>query len=635
MSENLLDPRIITGEITCDSPFFVVSYIADVCAKFEYNESYFTLDSYYESIIEKINSFEYKVVSSNFENLSHSNIKRVIRFISPFSRSEEWSIEMIKLGFDHLMSFINYDNTKKNLYGIFGRKTNNNPLLLNELCIYTMAKYHNYPMTRTTEKSEIIFFLSNIYENKIDSLRISLINKILNTNDSIISHIFYTASKIESIEINTKKPTIPSLEYRATTYDKTTIEMTYNNLQNLDKLLERVKPKDHYDAIVIAARVYSLNILESENPLKEVEVLATKRKYIPYSNFFAQHFYINRLWYDVNINWCEDLSPFIYTTDQLVNFCLNEGYEITSKMSSKECHSYMKYTRCINNFYFSPIPFLTHITNTLIYQEPIEDLQIEELIYFGSFKEQSKFVVLTIAELTAYFENSKLFLDPITNNPLENIVINKLKNFVYVDMISNKNFDELRDVILSIERSKKLFTTKFLELKKYVMNGNLEIVNDIRDYFLAGIEMGLYMRGWKINDSEKIPLASEETVYESGTNNENIQRVFSNTIEARNKLEKIKMQLPYEVVIFIESLHAIKFSKKEKITPVFGYDIRGAHIFVEKTLSECVNNIFGNIEDENSCIRTNSNWILYSFTLYSIFLGFEVPVKIDKIEIIS
>ena len=63
-----------------------------------------------------------------------------------------------------------------------------------------------------------------------------------------------------------------------------------------------------------------------------------------------------------------------------------------------------------------------------------------------------------------------------------------------------------------------------------------------------------------------------------------------------------------------------------------GYLFRGAYVYQDETLIDCMKSIYKGINNSDSCMRTNSNWILYSSVWYRLIFGFEVPFRIDKIQ---
>lgn len=626
----VLDPRLLTGELDNNTPNFIIHYIATYC-RIEVNNNYMSLDNYFMQIINSISEYEFPEITLP---LKTDEMKKVIRFITPYSKSEEWCSKSIILAFDHLISFISFKNTDTldNNKLTFGNKSNSNPLTLNCLIVYKISKTLGYPILKTTTIDELNFFILNKYSNRIDTLRVSLINKIIDMDETTLSHTYYTASRLEQIEINTLMPELPAVKFNDNNFDSSMIEFIFNDLNDNNKILNRITPKSINEVIIIAAKVFNINISDSSVPLKELETLRRTKKYTPVCNSFCSLFVYNKQWYNVKSTWCKILSPFIYSNEQLHSFAFNEGFNVPmkTKFSSSELDNLLKYNENINNFYFCRVPYAYNVKTTIL-AEDINSIPPNELICFGSISKR-EFIYITVDELNTFFKTNKIYIDPINNNPLTEMAINKLK--INCDrLIDIPVYKSLKETLISMDNAKKLLDNKFIELKTRLLKEE-EVVNDmVKEFFTSGIELGLYMRGWKVNDSE-YTLSSDDTRFDNGKNDVNIQKVFENTVAAKNKLVKSLLQIPNDISDIIRCLHALKFTKKDKNITIFDMNVNGAHTYIEHTLCSCTDLIFGDIETETSCIRTLSNWVLFSFVWYSNMLGYETPFKIEKIDYI-
>lgn len=625
----------MTGELDCNTPDFIINYIANYC-RIEININYMPLLNYYRQIINNISEYVFPEISLPLKENNYEDLKKVLRFISPYSKSEEWSSSSIILSFEHMMSFMSFtkDEILDNVRIIFGNKTNSNPFVFNEIIVYKICKILEYPICKSTSIDELQFFIINKYSNRIDSLRISLINKIIDMDETVLVNTFYGASKVEQIETNTSMPELPEVKISTPTIDSSILEFMYNDLRDHAKILNRITAKNGNEAILIAAKGFNMNITESLLPLKELEALRRLKKYSPVCNSFCPLYIYNKQWYNIKSTWCKILSPFIYTNEELHKFAFNEGFNVpmNQNFSSSQLDKLLRYNETINNFYFQRVPYAYNIKTTLL-AEDINSISNNELICFGNISKR-EFIYLTVEELITFFKTNKIYIDPITSDPLNDNAIKKLHLYCS-KMVDIPIYEELKNTLTSLDNAKKLLDSKFIELKKKLMNENEVVKEMVKDFFLSGIEMGLYMRGWKVNDSE-YALSSQETLFENGENNVNEQHVFYNTVTAKNKLIKILLQMPNDISDIIKSLHALKFSKSNNSVTIFDMNVSGVNTYIEHTLYSCCTElIFGNIEPESSCIRTNSNWILFSFAWYSNLLGYSVPFKIHKIDIIS
>lgn len=637
----ILDFENMIGKLSLQTPKFVTFYIARFYRS-DFEESYCVLDNYYNSLLNDINTKREKLLNentidiSNTENIDEINLRKIIRFISPFSSSQIWTTNSIIEGLYDYNSYSNFTENKTINNLTFGSKTSENPQTLNEIIVYKICQVNSYPMDKNTTLDELIFFIKHKYTNRMDSLRISLINKIINMDDITLSRTFHNTSSFENIEYNDTKPTLPEVKKVNVNYDNSIIQLTFNNLNENSKLLERILPKNNYEAIIVAAKCYKINITKSISPLNELKNIRCKKTYTPFCNSFCKLYFYNKNWFNISKTWSEDFSPFLYTNEELNSFVINEGFQMTSKSSSKELDSFLRYAKTINTFYFCKIPNCIDITYTLT--DNLDNINDDELICFGCFK-TNIFIYIYIDELIEFFEINKIYIDPINNEPLEEIAIRKLKNQCEKMFSINQKYEKLKLILEDMDNTKRAIDNKFIELKIALKNEDEYTNSLVKEFFLSGIEMGFIMRGKGIKDNVLYPLSSEDSYYENGENNCNKQAVFYNIIKHKNNLEKIFLQIPSNISEIIKSLHTLKFTKSaSKSLYLLGIKSLCPTLFIEATLFDCIDKIYKNIDDDHyadGCVRTNSNWILFSFTWYSLMLGYELPFKIDKIDIIS
>ena len=636
-----LDPRLITGDITINTPLFVLDYIAKFI-KLIYKESYIGMENYHIEIVNAINEYNYVEIDLNQENEEETNLSRIMKFISPYSSSSEWLIESIIMGYDHMMSFsIEYDLPEYNLKEIcIGNKTNESPYSLNQLIVYRIASYHNYTMNKNTSYDELTMFIERLALKKITSFKNSLLHTINSMNDIDLLKVYHLVGNLKTIDTNESNLEIQEVRDTPLVFDSFMFEMTLNNYFDRKQLICRLKAKTNYEAIIVAAIKYKINIIDSHYPLKELECL-NKRTYIPYCQFFSKKYNSNKEYYNINKNWCENLSNSeIYTLQQMKEFVINEGFEKINTLSFNELNSYMKSTKNMFNFYFGK-----HIScknTSTIMLTPLSELNNDELICFG-IENKNDLYYISIDELNDYFSNMKMYVDPITNCMIDRRVINKLMLFC-----KNNNHVKLYRTIEDLNKMEKLLDMTSFKIKKNLQTYDNDTVEKLKKFFNNTMEMGLYMRGWKVNESIDFPLESEKTIYDESksvpidkvidisiygeTGYTKKQCVMDNTAIALEKAMDSLNELPTELICDIKQLHILKFNKKDTAVEIMGCLFKGAKVYTQETLIDCLKSIYKGIENNESCMRTNSNWILYSSIWYMMVFGFEVPFKIDKID---
>jgi hypothetical protein len=224
--------------------------------------------------------------------------------------------------------------------------------------------------------------------------------------------------------------------------------------------------------------------------------------------------------------------------------------------------------------------------------------------------------------------------------PIDERVIKKLKK--YCKSLSSSTspnngskvsniFQNMLILLDDLDKAKKLIDTKVRELKLKISKVSPEIKDKIDKFFRQSMEMGLYMRGWKIQDNSLYPLKSEDTIVisEEGIND---LKVHENTVKAYEYSKETLNELPSDISESIRSLHTLRFSKGEKAYRIFGLNFKGTRVYHDETLVKCMGNIYGGYFGKDSCIRSNSNWILYSSCWYRLLFGFEIPFSMDQID---
>jgi hypothetical protein len=625
-----LDPRIIVGELSNNSPIFLVEYMAKFC-KIKFNKVYFNLDSYYHDLITSINNFDYPSFFSSI-SLTESELSKIIKFISPNSNDTKWYSKSIILGYKHMISFdrSNSEIPEFNIEKLtFGEKTSENPYNFNECIVFRIANFYNYNINKTTSFNELCQFIKKNDPSKISSIKNSLLYTINGMNSSDLLKILYQISNDTEIDDVEHFSIVPNSSITSFELNSNILQLTFDYLGDKKKLLCRIKATSHYEAIIISALNFGINIVGSSLPLKELENLTLNRRYIPYCTMFSKKYNINKKWYNISETWCEELSPYIYSLEQLKNFAINEGFENVDDYSTLDLHTCLKNSRNSFNFYFGFNPEC-ECEDTIIYKTIINEIDSDELICCGNIKTKELYYI-TISELKSYFENTKMYLEPKDSINICDRSIKKLRNFCLKRDIK---YQGMLNVLDDLDFAKKLIDTKVKDLKITINRLPVEERNKVENFFNKVIEMGLYMRGYKI-DNDILPLASEDTFYENNENdenNENQRNVIKNTVTAHEEAKEILSTLGKHLIEDIKCLHILMFDRKGKTTSMFGFKMKSTNIYRETTLLDCMNKIYGGYNNIYSCMRTNSNWILYSAVWYCMLFGFDVGFRIDEID---
>ena len=650
----ILDPRKIIGDITINSPFFIIEYVAKMC-KIPYNILHLSNDSYRSDVIKIINENEFSSINFPSESSDENDLKKIVRFISPYLTSEDWFLDSILNGLFHLISFEislgNLPHINKTNF-LIGQKTIENPISLNEIIVFRIANYYGYSYDKNTTINEFNFFVEKILSKRISNLKNTLLHSINSLSDSDLIKIYFTTinlnEKLKEKEEEKEEFKILEKKELKSDFDQSYLDISLSILFNPKKVIIRIKPKTSYEAIIFAAIKYNINISSSSDPIKELDNLR-RSKYIPNCTIFSSKFSINSKYFYINKTWCENLSNSnIYTIEQLKSFAIEEGFTNIFNLSFNELNVYLKSTKSMINVYFGKHPNCKSEVSSLS-RIPIKEINEDEILCFG-IEKTNELGYISIDDLCDFFSYMKIYVDPINNLPIDDRVIQKIKLFY-----SNSKGDLLKkskkliEIMCELDKIKKLVDTKVRDLKIKITKCNLETKEAVDYFFQKCMEMGLYMRGWKINPNIEYPLLSQDTVFDETAEIEPDpgvdisiygegfkytvkQKIIDNSVKCLDESVEILKELPIEIANDIKFLQSIKFTENGIPQEIMGYVIRGAYTYQNETLLDCMRAIYKGINDDGACIRSNSGWILFTSCWYRLLFDFNVPFRIDKIQ---
>ena len=321
-----------------------------------------------------------------------------------------------------------------------------------------------------------------------------------------------------------------------------------------------------------------------------------------------------------------------------------------------------------NTFYLGCHPKVKNPNSTPIELENVDDKEVDIncLITYGSI-ECEELTVYKTSELRDYFNNNKNFSDPM--KPNENFTprsIRKLKNIcenitgtgevknakdhnygiagtllksliVYPKVVSNHSlksfqiteFKLLLESIINVEKEQYTLNAQAEKLLKIYKNSTTPMKNSIKSTLNKLLDIGMYMRGWKVSCDEKtLPLKSERTATPPGRENEVIDLVnhsihlfresfseLGNDIESLIKnLTLVRYQITNNTIEFKQSNHKDGLTIWDRIIIV----IQGNE----------TNNVA-------ACIRMTSNWLVSSAYYYLSILGIPKTFDISELSLIS
>jgi hypothetical protein len=608
----ILNRQRITGKLNEYTPSVVVIEILKahaICiAK--------TITSLEENIKEVNRINEYRTLTIK-EPFSEKELRYLASFVNYDCKT--WTKTSLLAAYTHMMSF-----DQKNLINIvYGQKTYENPESYNDCMLYSVCRQYNIDTRWNMTSKQMLNSIKNL------TMSLSSLQEQLNGFISKVSK-YQLVNLLNSIDLNNTnkiqdKDVIENIKTPTTL--PPILELNVNNLtesleryKNTSYILSRVNPTSHYDAIILSALIYNINILESKVPFDEflqIKRVKDLKYYTPVDETFRKRFLINPIWYDLTMHWEPSLNS-IYDVEGLKKLCIYEGFTIAD-FRGYSFESLLQISRISLNVFFGKNVY-TDEEMTPILLHDLKDLSNTECITLGNL-ETKELTTFSLEELTNHFRNYKEYKNPLKlDEVLDSRIVSKLKLYA----INMKN-DRMVQAIEEVENWKS-YSNEFTERLRECYYKD----KSIADILYKILECGMYMRGWKVS-SDIYPLASlstnhtENLQYQIEVNVHNSIDVVFNFIKTYNS----------EVQKIFEILPLVKYTVNEKT---------GERNFIASPDPEDGKSIFERMmfvksgdkhKNTKSCIRLSSNILLTSVYFYICALGIHEPFRLEELEYIS
>lgn len=595
----------VTGKLNETTPFCVVLEIAQ--AHNIVNQ--FKVENFQDnlSLIQEILKYRTEKLE---EPLSSNNLRYLAFYIN--RNSSSWTKSTLLEAYNHMHHFDKDDLSKI----FYGQKTYENIYCYNNSMLYALCKHHHINTTwnMTTEQMTSSLHRLNL---QISNLQNQITSLIYKANKSSLINILNCNFELHTEDISLPKtpekdlPPILNLEFDE-------LKSSLEKYKDTRFLLKQIHPKSHSDAVILAALIYNLNLNESSIPyseylrLKEVKDL---NLYIPVDENFRNKYIKNPSWYDLSINWEPKLS-FIYDENGLRKLCNYEGFEIEDYRNFSY-ESLLQISRISTNVYLGKNVYSDE-EYTPISLNTIDDLHNNECLHIGNMESKNS-LTYTFDELASHFYQAKEYTNPSNlSELLPNRIINKIKQQAFV-----LKQTKMLEVIESVNIWKS-FSGEFTNKLRNCYSNNPKIV----DILYQLLELGMYMRGWKVV-SEEYPLISNLT------------------LNKENELEKIEQNVSTNITKFFDMLEIYSSEEKDILTslPLMKVAIhKGVKSFIitpdeedGKSIVERLQIVVnGNIhKNTKSCIRVTSNILLVTVYYYIISLELPEPFILDKMDYIT
>lgn len=648
-----LDRRYITGPLDDDVPRCVLVDIAignswEDPEKCSHNLLMYNITEGKETLDFLSNMDEkslFKLEKDSFKPYA----SKIATFVNP-DKSIAWSLGVLVTAFKHMLEVVNLtiNNTQLSVNIMVGPKTQDSPYSYNACMLYRICRVFaikTRPSMTFEEMTEAVILLRDIMYNRIS------LQGLAPTGISFSWH-----RHINSLLELGHKPAILE-DYKGGSYDE--LKRFYVKLTDTTELLGQVIPSGHREAIMIAALQYGVDISSSKQPFLELDVLKQGGVYVPHDEDFKQRYARNPNWFKLTKTYAPHLA-MIYDIASLDVFVRceamleEEGLQFLNPQSDERrdaLRNLLFQARISNTFYYGRCPdSVNHITPIELDDLNSRDADVACTVSYGSI-EYNNIMVYGISELSDHFKNSKAFTNPFrVQENFSPTSIRKLK-LICRDVIEREqssrrsksrrsstqftveqrqNFETLLASIELVETTMISLSHKAEDLKVTYDKLESKEKEIVKEALTKLLHAGMYMRGWKVSCPDSVlPINSRDTITPTGKQGE----IDINTSQALKDLET-------HLGLMCKSLG----NKIKDLPLVYAQQGEGKTEYKQSNSENNGLTIWNRCEivmrgesrdDQNSCIRLSSNWLVSSAYYYMAAIGMDPPFDITKLSKIS
>lgn len=399
------------------------------------------------------------------------------------------------------------------------------------------------------------------------------------------------------------------------------LENNMDFFTNEDFLRQRLEPKTHAEAVILACMCYNIDLSYSQFPLAEYSRLKENPLcYVPLDPYIKSLTVKNPFILHLDVFFNPLLPEKMYEHIDLRKMALLEGYRETDFIE-ESYFSLLQYAYLSETFYHGKS---WNIVNETIFStfDAVEDEKSSKIVCYGC--RDGPMHAFTYVELAQYFRKSRSFQNPLNNDVFGRTAIQKLKILSSMSQPGDTPEDIAEKALLkqAINHVEVLSEGTTLSIRRlydiYISKDEDKAV--ITKMVWSFFRLGMYMRGWdglSILPIINAPVLDQDMVdIRVNTEIHSLENIVSEAGEAG----KLFMKVP--LLKYVKGEYVPSNTIEEGLTI-------GERLDIVK---------IGDNDDEDfqeACIRLTSNW--FCATAYKIMevLDLEIPYKIQDLRYIS
>jgi hypothetical protein len=603
-------------------------------------------------VLKEISEYPKKVVIHI--PLIHKEYRKVGSF---FNRDATWSIDELHEAVDFVIEF-QLNPRRIELPFLFGIPLPTKPQTYTACMLYRLLKERNLYIHKNATMDQLADAVSVAYDSSTKT-RLSLKRIISGMNPDQLSRLYSQAlnivtedifdydiekdedskefereikRKLDEIENDCeldeylfKGAPLPTVKINKDDFDEinrltSNIIEDYDDIEDTVKFMKdnvylrkRIDPQTKIEAIILASLNYEIDLSFCSNPILEYNHLVTTTvNYSPTDPLLIKCVEVNPYIMRLDMYFNPHLPQEIYSQDTLTKLALAEGYSM-EELRNESCYSLLQSSSISETFY--PGKHIK-ITNkyTLQDYDNISNIPSSLIVCFGVIGET--LIAFRYRELTAYFKETKAFLNPYNNQLFSQFSITKLRKICesinpsedtshLVEKIELlKIIDDVILINQGVDFSIKEFINKYEEC-------DLDTRRKIELAILLLHDLGMCMRGWDC-ESDEFPVKLAP-VYDEEMVENNVYLVMTKFMDTLKSLEEMgTMILKLPLLKYIDGIFILSTERGEGAT------------IGERIDLVCKGSTTYNM---SSCIRLSSNWICC--TSYKLLSLLDINMSYD------
>ena len=601
----IFDKVKLVGEFDLNTPTIIIEEVADWLG-LRFDRKLLNQPVYRARVLISIDKAHREDVDST-KFVPSQNLSKLAKFLNP-DENLNWTKTKLLQGWTYIKKFLSGDISTNT----FGYPIPDNPCKISSVILYHRISQlekiefnHNTSLEQLAECYESI----RLEEDQLRTRIHFLLNRVTSRFDllKILCHLD-SVSKVD-------------LAYSSSSdWNK--------HIPLLDPVVgAMITPTTREEAIKVSLKYYHRDISQSIDPLREF--MHFKMRLPPFDPHMQLVERLNKNAYNIHHTFNPNIPEEYYEKGRL--FSMGQTFDLEP---SDSIFQELVSLSLIDNFYLGVQPGVTQFSSSIYFEDLTQFDEVPPLVCYGSAS--TSFKIYLFSELINMFNANIRFTNPDGGSFQE---IPRLKKLVELSNPKSRRrrgirripgsptkvivgtYDKLWDQLLeTIDRvsSFQQENQKFcLELLHFYNSSDNFIKNDIKSTLDSIMIMAMHMRGWK-DETEPWPVS----VVPMSDHNITFSYVlpFIDMVIAKFQTEGGEYigNLP---LLYFENDEFFPSTSTEK-----GLTIKDRINIVNE--GEDTNNI-------NSCIRTSSNWFIFTAHRYLSVIGFKPYFSPGSVKIIG